>query len=158
VNLKIMNNSGAPLFTELEKQLTTISIGDLNSEWVNFSSENNSSQYYDYSVVVNVQQIIMTPDMKLQPQVNIEKRKIQDGWQYEYDSKGNVKKDSSGNDIRKPKYKTISCMVTEYVEQKTCSLAGSVDYHRTGNNSLLYSYPFNVNEVFEYHWATANGD
>jgi len=165
VNLRIVNNSGATLFGELEKQMTTLSIGDLNAEWVNFSSvqgtpygEKNSNRNFDYNVITNVKQIIVTPDMQLLPNVYTDKKTIQDGWQYQYDSKGNVKKDSLGNDIKKPKYKTISCIVTEYTEQKSSTITGTIDFYRTGNNSLLYSYPFDVHEIFEHHWATANGD
>lgn len=158
VNLKIVNNSYTPLFAELEKQMTTISIGDLNAPWVNFSSEKNSNRHFDYNLTVNVQQILVTPDLQLQPNVYTEKKSVQDGWQYTYDAKGNVKKDSLGNDIKRPKYKTISCIVTEYTEQKSSTITGTIDFYRLGNNSLLYSYPFDVHEIFEHRWATANGD
>src|SRR6185503_3289141 len=135
-----------------------ISIGDMNAQWVNFSSEKNSNRNFDYDVITNVQQIIVTPDMQLKPNVYTEKKTIQDGWQYEYDSRGNVKKDSLGNDIKKPKYKTITCIVTEYIEQKSSTITGTIDFYRQENSTLLYSYPFDVHEIFEHHWATANGD
>src|SRR5258705_13880727 len=100
---------------------------------------------------------MVTPDMQLPPNVYTDKKTISDGWKYEYDSHGNVKKDSLGNDIKKPKYKTITCIITEYTEQKSSTITGSIDFYRTGN-SLLYSYPFDVHEIFEHKWATANGD
>ncbi|MCY7411171.1 MAG: hypothetical protein LH473_12935 [Chitinophagales bacterium] len=158
VNLQIVNNSGAPLFTELDKQMTTLSIGDLNSRWVNFSNEKNSKKYFDYEVEMNVKQIIVTPDMLLPPTTYIDKKTIADGFKYELDSKGNVKKDSLGNDIKTPKYKVITCTVTEFIQQKSSTIAGTLDFFKTGNNSLLYSYPVDVHEIFENHYATAIGD
>ena len=38
---------------------------------------------------------------KYQKHTTLEFQQIQDGWEYELDRKGNVKKDTSGNDIKK---------------------------------------------------------
>jgi hypothetical protein len=67
-------------------------------------------------------------------------------------------KDSLGNDIKKPKYKTISCIITEYNQQKSSAIAGSIDFYESRNNTLLYSYPVDIQESFLNKWATANGD
>jgi hypothetical protein len=143
VYLKIQNNSGAYLFQELEKEITSMPLGDLNMQWVNFYGGSNQ-QSPDYSIVVNIRQLVVTPDMQGPPSVHTESRTIQDGWQYELDANGNVKKDSSGNDIKVPKYKTIKCVVTEYMQQKSTTLAGTIDFYQSDGNSLLYSYPFSV--------------
>ncbi|MFI5135225.1 MAG: hypothetical protein ACHQD9_05195 [Chitinophagales bacterium] len=158
VNLEILNKSGAPLFGELEKQMTSVPVGDLNSDWVNFSNQKNSGQRFDYSVLVNVQFIGVTPDLQLVANTYADKKTIQDGWEYSLDTRGNVRKDSLGNDIKKPKFKTITCIVTEYAQKKSSSISGSIDFYNDRNSALLYSYPVNIQENFENHWATAVGD
>lgn len=158
VNLAIVNNSGAPLFGELQKQMTTVPIGDLNAEWVNFNNQNNSGQRFDYTVQVNAQYIAVTPDIQLVANTYTDKKTVQDGWDYSLDSHGNVRKDSLGNDIKKPKFKTISCIVTEYAQKKSSSISGSIDFYNDRNSALLYSFPVNIQENFENHWATASGD
>ncbi|HPH19648.1 MAG TPA: hypothetical protein PLE32_12750 [Haliscomenobacter sp.] len=40
-----------------------------------------------------------------------EQNQIQDGWVYEYDTRGNVKKDTAGNDIKYPNKVTLRAMV-----------------------------------------------
>ncbi len=158
VNVVIQNKSGAPLFTELEKQLTTLPVGDLNSEWVNFSNEKNTAKSFDYQVNVTILYLSVTPDLQLVNNTITERKTVEDGWEYVLDSRGNVMKDSLGNDIKQTKYKTIKCIVTEYVEKKQASIAGTIDFYDSKTNSLLYSYPLDIQEVFEHHWATANGD
>ena len=158
VNLIILNHSGAPLFSELERQITTIPTGDLNAAWVNFSNEKNSTRPFDYRVVVNVRYLTVTPDMQFLQNTYTDKKTVADGWEYVLDSKGNVMKDSLGNDIKKTKYKTISCIVTEYRQQKSSTISGTIDFYRASGNALLYSYPVDVTQMFEHFWATANGD
>lgn len=158
VFLKMENNSNAFLFQELEKQITSMPLYDLNAEWVNFYGPSGNARSADYSIVVNIRQIIVTPDLQTTPNVRTETKSIQDGWNYVLDPKGNVKKDSLGNDIKTPKYKTIKCVVTEYLQQKTSTIGGTIDFYDARNNSMIYSYPFSSNKLFQHVWATANGD
>lgn len=158
VYLKIVNNSGAFLYEELEKQITTMPLGDLDVKWVNFSGQAAQDQNSDYQVIVNIRQIIVTPDLQTAPAVRTESKTIQDGWNYVLDAKGNVKKDSAGNDIKTPRYKTIQCVITEYLQQKSSTISGTLDFYDSRNNSLLYSYPFSSNQLFEHPGAIANGD
>ncbi|MEO6167671.1 MAG: hypothetical protein ABIO46_06115 [Chitinophagales bacterium] len=158
VFLKMENNSNAFLFQELEKQITSMPLYDLNADWVNFYGPSGNARMADYNVVVNIRQIIVTPDLQATPNIRTETKSIQDGWNYALDTKGNVKKDSLGNDIKTPKYKTIKCVVTEYLQQKTALIGGTIDYYNARNNSMMYSTPFSSNKVFQHAWATANGD
>jgi hypothetical protein len=158
VNLIIINKSGALLFSELEKQITTIPVGDLNDQWVNFSNNNQQNGAYDYQVAVTIRYLNVTPDLQLVKKTFTERKTIEDGWEYALDARGNVMKDSLGNDIKKTKYRNIACIVTEYAQQKQASIAGSIDFISMSNNSVLYSYPVDITEFFEHRWATASGD
>jgi tetratricopeptide (TPR) repeat protein len=156
VLVQIVNNSSANLFTELEKELTTLPLGDLQAPWVYFTNQNSGS--FDYKVTMNVLHIDVTPDLQNIARSYVDSKTIQDGWNYQYDSHGNVMKDSLGNDIKTPRYITIQCMVTEWLQQKTSTVGGKLEFVRTADNGLLYSYPFNTTKVFQHVWATANGD
>lgn len=158
VFLRIENNSNALLFEELEKQVTAMPLYDLNEEWVNFYSTSGNSRTTDYSIIVNIRQIAITPDLQNIIDSRTESKTIEDGYTYVLDAKGNVKKDSLGNDIKTVKYKTIRCGIVEYLEQKSATIAGTIDFYNAGSKTLMYSYPFSSTKVFEHAWATANGD
>jgi hypothetical protein len=70
-----VNKSNAPLFDELEKQMTTLPVGDLNADWVNFSNERNSGKYFDYRVLMTIRYIGVTPDLQLVSNTYTDKRK-----------------------------------------------------------------------------------
>ena len=66
-----------------------------------------------------------------------ETKEIEDGFDYELDANGNVKKDTAGNDIKIIKYKTIRCNVKELHQFKTARISGTIDYLDNYNNKLL---------------------
>lgn len=122
-----------------------------NGQWVNIDYRRKDNITYDYVVKMNLYDIQVSPD--LQKEYNTtEEKTIEDGWQYVLDSRGNVKKDSSGNDIKVPKYTKISCQVRETRMSKTAKVFGDAtiydartrDYIRNqkcvGNASFDYSY------------------
>lgn len=158
VFVKIENHSNTFLFDELEKQFTTLYLYDLNEEWLNFYGTNSNTRRPDYDIIINIREILVTRDLQSSPGVHSETKSIQDGWNYELDAKGNVKQDSLGNDIKTPRYKTIQCVVTEYLQEKSSVINGSIDFYDTRSNTFLYTEPFSSNKIFQHHWASANGD
>ncbi|MCS6917052.1 MAG: hypothetical protein NZM08_05160 [Chitinophagales bacterium] len=158
VLIRAVNNSGAPLFAELEKHITTLPVGNLNDPWISFTNVANPKEQYDYIVVLNIRNLVVSPDLQLPPKTYTETRQVQDGWEFVTDASGNPVKDSTGAYIKVPRFKTISCTVTEYVQQKFATVGGYLEFYRSANNSLLYSYPLNIHKVFEHYWATAHGD
>ena len=84
-------------------------------------------------------------------------KKVEDGWEYVLDAKGNVMKDSLGNDIKTKKYKTISCDVIETVQKKESTIGAVVQFF-TANNELIQSVPVSSVANFQYISATAIGD
>lgn len=158
VFVALENNSNTFLYSALEQQVTAMPLYDLNEEWVNFYGLSGNARSTDYNIVINIRQILISPDLQTTLAARTETKSVQDGWNYALDANGNVKKDSLGNDIKIPKTKTIRCGVTEYLEQKTAAINGSIDYYDARNHSMLHSEPFSSNKIFQHAWAIANGD
>ena len=87
-----------------------------------------------------------------------ETKEIEDGFEYVFDENGNVKKDSLGNDIKIPKYKTISCNVVEFFQRKTAIISGQLEYYDNRTQKLIKAEPITAQSVFENAYATANGN
>ena len=73
---------------------------------------------YDYFVNVNVRNIAVSPDQTMQRDTVV-KKDVEDGFSYQLDKKGNVMKDSLGNDIKTKKYKTLQCALIETIQSKS---------------------------------------
>ena len=55
------------------------------------------------------------------------KKDVEDGFTYQLDKKGNVMKDSLGNDIKTKKYKTLQCALIETIQSKACRIDGDIE-------------------------------
>ena len=69
----------------------------------------------------------VSPDL-IQDKDLIEKKTVDNGFEYVLDAKGNVMKDTSGNDIKIKKYKEIQCTVIESHQQKDCNITGEIEF------------------------------
>jgi len=157
VLLQIENNSNMALPRNFESELQKISLGDLNSTWVQYEAYADSSTYYDYYVVINIKEIAVSPE-SIEKRTYTDTKEIQDGMKYVFDENGNVKKDSTGNDIKVPNMITVSSQVTESAQHKQAVVAGSIDYIDLANNQLVKTQKLSVNAVFEHYSAVATGD
>jgi len=157
VLFKIQNHTGVAFHQNFEEELLKITLSDMNGQWLNFDTKNNSALNYDYNIYLNIKYMNVSPE-----QVNtnnwIESKEVEDGWQYVYDSKGNVMKDSLGNDIKVPKYKTISCKVSETVLHKQAIISGFIDFYNISTKQLIKTEPITAETFFDNIYTIAFGD
>src|SRR5664279_3586244 len=140
VFISIQNTSILKFPKEFEDDLLAIDLPRLNSQWVEYHTQNlNDNIQYDYFVNVNIRNVAVSPD-RSQHVDSVMKRDIEDGYSYVLDKKGNVLRDSLGNDIKQKKYKTVQCALVETIQTKACRIDGDVEVIQTNpNNCLLYT-------------------
>lgn len=142
------NNSGAVLPPGFWEEMKKITIKELNTQWINYDNVQDTSKYYDYYIILNIKIIDVGPEL-VKENTFTESKQIQDGFEYVLDGKGNVKKDSLGNDIKKPKYKTITCTVLEVAQKKAAKVAGTLDYISNSDNQLIKSENVMADSFFD---------
>ena len=157
VYFKIINASMVSLPPDFESQMLKINLSNLNSRWLKYFTRIDSNSAYDYLAVANIKSIAVSPE-QINRRNYTESQVIEDGWQYVYDAKGNVAKDTLGNDIKTTKYKTITCTVIENLFEKHATINGYIDYYTTSNQQLIRTSPFNTTADFATANATAAGD
>jgi hypothetical protein len=157
VLFEMKNITGVPLPPEFEKELKKISLTDLNNNWLRYFNEKQSDLYFDYTILVNMKIITVSPETEKQILYE-EKKNVRDGWKYDLDESGNVKKDSLGNDIKLPKYKNISCKVVEKHQSKRAVISGSIDYIDNRTNEIIKTDPITAETVWQHRSGIANGD
>jgi hypothetical protein len=158
VFVSIQNSSILKFPKEFEEDLLALDLPRLNSEWVEYHTQNlNDNTQYDYFVNVNVKNIAVSPDQSRQRD-SVIKRDIEDGFSYVLDKKGNVMRDSLGNDIKQKKYKTVQCALVETIQSKACRIDGDVEVVQMNPNKILKKDPIVAQSNFENISSRALGD
>ncbi len=152
------NRTHLNLAPEFVEQLLTIDPRGLDNEWVEFYYKDlDESLIFDYYVDINLISIIVSPN-ELVDKDRIVKKNIEDGFEYLLDGRGNVMKDSLGNDIKIPKYKDVFCTVIETHQRKSVNIDGTLDIVSEQPRRLLKREPVGAFTVFEHISARAIGD
>ncbi len=158
VFVSIQNSSLLKFPPEFEQDLLALDLPSLNSEWVEYHTQNlNANTEYDYFVNVNVKNIAVSPDQSVQRD-SVIKKDIEDGFSYVLDNKGNVMRDTLGNDIKQKKYKTVQCALVETIQSKTCRIDGDVEVIQMNPNKVLKKDPIGAQSHFENISSRALGD
>ncbi len=142
------NQTGIMMPQGFWEEMKKITIKELNSQWLNYDNMEDTNKYYDYHIVLNIKIIDVGPEL-VKENTFTESKQVQDGFEYILDEKGNVKKDTAGNDMKKPKYKTITCTVLEVQQRKAAKVAGTLDYFSARDNQLIKSENVMADTFFE---------
>jgi len=158
VLVAIQNKSVIKFPKEFEEQLLMLDLPSLNSEWVEYHTKDlDQNTQFDYYVNVNVVNVLVTPDQTITAD-SVIKRDIEDGFSYVLDKKGNVMRDTLGNDIKVKKYKTVQCALVETIQRKSCRIEGDVEVLQVNPNKVLKKDPIGAQSNFENISSRALGD
>lgn len=157
----LLNLKNSTIFNfpdEFKKDLLSLSLNTLNSDWVEYHITDPGKEVsFDYLISINVRNIAVSPDQSAQHD-SVVKKEVEDGFTYLLDKNGNVSKDSLGNDIKIKKYKTLQCALVETIQSKTCVINGDVEVVRLANDQVLKKDPLGAQSTFEWISSRAIGD
>jgi len=154
---EMQNDARVILPEQFEDEILRIGVGDLNSLWNEVHMNAKPGLAYDYSIVMSLTDIEVSPESILEKQY-IDEKEIQDGFVYELDENGNVRKDTLGNDIKSPRYRLIRASIFEVMQQKFAKVGGRLEYRDNKSGDLIRTEPIFVDAVFEHYASTFSGD
>lgn len=158
VLVELVNKTIINLPQEFSDGLIAINANEMNTEWVEYyTRKSDKSIAYDYFIDIVLQNILVSPD-GIREKDYIEKKTVDNGFEYVLDSRGNVMKDSAGNDIKIKKYKEIQCTVIESFQFKDCSITGEIEFLLAKPETLLKKQPIAASTHFEHVSARGIGD
>lgn len=141
----------------LMEDLQAINVDDLDHDWINYDNYVDTNKIYQYSIILSMTQIVVSPE-EVKEKIDQESKQVEDGFDYVLDANGNVKKDSLGNDIKIPKFKTIYCAIKRTQQRKSARITGNINYYDNVTNKLMKAEPITSDAFFENFYANANGD
>ena len=158
VFVTLQNTTPLKFPQDFEEDLISVDLQSLNSEWVEFHTTNlDKNVQYDYFINVNVRNIVVSMDQTAERD-SVVKKDIEDGFTYKLNSKGNVMKDTLGNDIKLKKYKTLQCALISTLQTKSCQIEGDIETIQVNPNKVLKKDPIGAKSFFENVSARAVGD
>jgi hypothetical protein len=158
VFVSVQNSTMLKFPQDFEADLLNVNLQALNSDWVEYHTINlDSNIQYDYIINVNVRTISVSPDQTSNDDQVI-KKDVEDGYSYQLDKKGNVLRDSLGNDIKVKKYKTLQCALISTMQTKTCQITGDIEIIAMNPNKLIKKDPIGAQSTFQNVSARAVGD
>lgn len=158
VYVTLKNYSATKFPEEFEKDLLALDLPRLNSEWVEYHTDLLSEDtQYDYLVNINMRSVAVSPDKQFQRD-SLVKTTIEDGFEYVKDVRGNVMKDSLGNDLKTKKYTNLQCALIQTYQVKECVIAGDVEIKSLSPEKVIKKEPIGSTSNFEHVSARAIGD
>nr|WP_294926654.1 hypothetical protein [uncultured Flavobacterium sp.] len=157
VNVYAQNQTNLIIPKRLQDDLLDFSTYGLNDKWTVYHNAKQKNISYDYSLIVNFREIIISPE-QIKEKEFIKEKQIKDGVKTLLDSRGNPVKDSLGRPIIVDKFKNIRINIFEYKQFKSCQIMAKIDYVNAVNNQLLQSFPVVSEFVFESLYSTYKGD
>ena len=154
---EVKNQSDQLLPREFQDRVMAMGTYDLNSEWKVFHFKPEQGIPVDYRVVFNIRRVDISPE-RINEREYVDEKEIQDGWDYVLDERGNVKKDTAGNDIKTPHYIRIRAIVLEAYQTKAARLSGMMEVYDAARNVRLDTRELGTEILFEHYAATFRGD
>jgi len=159
VLVQVENNARILISPDFQDELLAFSAQDLNSDWVEFHLRHlNENIEYDYMAVIHIIDIVVSPE-ETKNIDKVYKKEVENGFDYAKDARGNVMKDTAGNDIKIIRYKTLQCSLVETTQRKAVNIRGEVEILELDPiRKLLVKEPIGAENVFMHSSARAIGD
>lgn len=149
----------APVYlpSNMEDEISQISLRGLDSFWKKYHSTGSTQQNFDYKVIVKITNVDVTPGLVKEREYE-DAKEIEEGFEYVLDQNGNVMKDSLGNDIKVPKKVTIRARVVETYQSKIAQLTSRIEVLDLQSNNLVETKNITVDAIFDNYASTFYGD
>ncbi len=157
VLIEFVNQSGAPLPSEIVERIMQISTARLDEKFLSFDIKQNRNITYDSKVEVLLTGIAVSPE-RIDRRQFAEKKSIADGTQPKRDARGNILYDSAGKVIEETRYREVEAQVKEVTMTKEAVLSIKLRFLELPAKRLLDQSSTDLVQEFFYRYAVVNND
>jgi hypothetical protein len=157
IYVKVENDSRVALPSAFERELESIFVRDMNSKWTKYHTYQDNNLKYEYTIVARMTDIDVSPEGERRDH-HIEEKQIEDGFDYVTDERGNVKKDSTGNDLKTKRFRWIKADVYTLNQKKEARVFGYLEYYDNRTKEKVLSRPLESIAHFEQYSVRFDGD
>ena len=128
-----------------------------NTFWTEYITSESLADEADLVARIVVRDLDISPDIVNREEV-ARKKSIEDGWTYVLDERGNVAKDSLGNDIKVPRFIDVSAVVVRTHLEKVAELRTRMEILDSQSGQVLESWPIHLESRFYHRAQSFYGD
>ncbi len=153
VRVSVENFTATGLDTWVEEEILHNFKDD---KWVKYHINGGNHIQMDHYLTVRLNALDFSPE-RIREKRYGDRKEIEDGFEYVLDENGNVLKDSLGNDVKNPVFKTITARIIETHLHKSALLhANLVVESARGKAEVRRSLDTEI--VFDHHFAEFQGN
>ena len=157
VAVDVANESQSILPRGFEEELLRIQTSQMDDRWRVYDLQPTGEGEYDYRARLVIRDIAISPE-RLSERTYTDEKEITDGEEYVLDDKGNVAKDSLGNDIKRPKKVRVKAQVVEVLQTKVAIVTGSMQLYDLRLDRVVDEEELTAEAQFEHYASTFIGD
>ena len=157
IMVRAENRSLVAMPVGFQEALLAVNVKSLNDQWTEYFTVKPSYAEIDMVAEMEITNFHVSPEREFVREYQ-DRKEIEDGWEYFYDSNGNVAKDTLGNDIKKPRMVWIHADVLEINRSKSANVGGIIKFYDSRTTELVNSKNFNVTSDFNDFVCTFKGD
>ncbi len=155
--VEIVNNTNKIIPKKLQNELLNFSSYGASNFWVDYHNKPVQNLRYDYDIKLRFTNIAIGPDQQREKEI-VEERDVQDGYTYQKDANGNIVKDTLGKPIKIPRMIHIRSNVHLFQQHKEAGVQAQVDIIDKRTGQKVDNFPLQSKYVFDYNYATYQGD
>lgn len=155
VNATNETNSIIPI--RLQNDLLDFNTYGLQNKWTVFHTIEQEGIYYDFSVRIRFQEVLISPEQIKEKEFSKERR-IKDGQKKLIDANGKEVLDEKGKVVFVDNFKDVWVKINEFRQFKSCRIMAKVDYVNLTTNQVIQSFPLSSEFIFENIYAFYKGD
>ena len=153
----VRNESNLALPKAMLNDLKRINVKAMQGPWQVYHVGSTSNIKMDYRIVMNVTNAIVGESLVKEREYE-ESKTVIDGWEYVLDDRGNVAKDTLGNDLKVDRKVIVKARILEIYQHKTATISARIDILDDNRNELVDSHYLTSDAVFENYASTFQGD
>jgi hypothetical protein len=157
VHVTLNNGTGQIIPLRLERELLDFNTYGLDDFWTQYHSQRASDIDYNLGINLNFEEIAIRPE-RISEVTEQRSNVINDGWEYVSDRKGNILKDSLGNNLKRDVFITVVASITYTTQEKTTFVGGNVLYRDLITSRDMDRFPLTSEFIFENTFARYRGD
>lgn len=157
IKLQVINNAQSVIPFDLEQEILGVNLAAFSDFWTEYQINPDESLPIDFKSVLEIQEIEVSPERE-QLRSYIDRKEVQDGFEYVLDVNGNVQKDTLGNDIKRDRFITVNAEVSELLREKAAYVKGSLTVLNLVGGQVIDHFPISTEATFSSYASNYNGD
>jgi len=146
-----------PLPAGFEQNLMNVDLSGFNRQWLQIDQVQQMNVSYHYFIEAVITDVAVLPE-RVRETSYTDTRTIEDGWEYEKNADGSIKRDSLGNGIKRTIYREVTAKVKKTEHEKQCTVNGAVLIYESGSDRRISQDAIYGNANYYYAFGTAKGD